>query len=211
MSRGSIQRRGKHNWRIRFEDGVDAAGHRKRQKSGRCDGRPLSARTVGYAHRVLHRALQRAVEGLVLIRNVASTKAPPKIDDDEVDILDSKQITLVIDKLHEHRLYEIGRGLDHRHAAGGIATPCGSLMLTWMGPPYASSDRLRKPGTASGSRRRRPNRAGAPSRCRPTPSPRCGSAAGSCSRCEWRWASVSPTTTRYCLPSRTARRPRRIA
>jgi len=30
MSRGSIQRRGKHSWRIRFENGVDAAGDRKR-------------------------------------------------------------------------------------------------------------------------------------------------------------------------------------
>jgi integrase len=30
--------------------------------AGGKDGRPLSARTVGHAHRVLHRALQRAVE-----------------------------------------------------------------------------------------------------------------------------------------------------
>jgi hypothetical protein len=30
MSRGSIQRRGKQSWRIRIEDGVDAAGRRKR-------------------------------------------------------------------------------------------------------------------------------------------------------------------------------------
>src|SRR5262247_805018 len=30
MSRGSIQQRGKKSWRIRIEDGVDAAGQRKR-------------------------------------------------------------------------------------------------------------------------------------------------------------------------------------
>ena len=29
MSRGSIQRRGKHSWRLRFDEGVDAAGRRK--------------------------------------------------------------------------------------------------------------------------------------------------------------------------------------
>src|SRR5262249_36071704 len=40
--------------------------------SGGKDGKPLSARTVGHAHRVLHRALQIAVESEVLTRNVAS-------------------------------------------------------------------------------------------------------------------------------------------
>ncbi len=29
MGRGSIRRRGKHSWQIRFDDGVDAAGRRK--------------------------------------------------------------------------------------------------------------------------------------------------------------------------------------
>jgi|SRR5215472_14662418 len=166
MSRGSIQRRGKHNsWRIRIEDGVDATGRRKRHsitfrgskhdaqreltrllgasdagtlpepskvtvaehlrawienehglapktrerylelaelqiiphlgntvlqrlkpkhvkdwhntllKSGAKSGRSLSARTVGHAHRVLHRALQVAVETEVLARNVAARSA----------------------------------------------------------------------------------------------------------------------------------------
>ena len=42
-------------------------------------GRPLSARTVGHAHRVLHRALQRAVENETLPRNVASLIRPPKV------------------------------------------------------------------------------------------------------------------------------------
>jgi hypothetical protein len=29
MGRGSIRRRGKRSWQIRFDDGVDAAGRRK--------------------------------------------------------------------------------------------------------------------------------------------------------------------------------------
>jgi len=31
MGRGSIQRRGKQSWRIRFEDGLDAKGRRRRR------------------------------------------------------------------------------------------------------------------------------------------------------------------------------------
>ena len=46
-------------------------------REGGKDGRPLSARTVGHAHRVLHRALQRAVENETLLRNVASVIRPP--------------------------------------------------------------------------------------------------------------------------------------
>lgn len=197
MSRGSIQRRGKESWRIRIEDGVDAAGRRKRHtvtfkgsrkdaqreltrllgsadagtlpepskatvaeylrewldndhdlapktreryreltelqivphlgeellqrlkpkrvqdwhstllKSGGKRGQPLSARTVGHAHRVLHRALQRAVESEVLARNVASIISPPKVEEEEIEILTEDQINTVIDKLLGHPLYEI--------------------------------------------------------------------------------------------------------
>jgi len=44
-------------------------------KTGARNGGPLSARTVGHAHRVLHRALQRAVESEVLARNVSNSRA----------------------------------------------------------------------------------------------------------------------------------------
>src|SRR6516162_3534859 len=46
--------------------------HKTLLKAGAKTGGPLSARTVGHAHRVLHRALQIAVENEVLARNVAS-------------------------------------------------------------------------------------------------------------------------------------------
>ena len=48
-------------------------------KEGGKDRRALSARTVGHAHRVLHRALQRAVENETLSRNVASLIRPPNV------------------------------------------------------------------------------------------------------------------------------------
>ena len=197
MGRGSIRRRGKRSWQIRFDEGVDATGRRKTRSltvkgrrqdaqreltrlvaaadagtlpepskatvaeylrewldgphdlspktaerykelaelqiiphlgnkalrqlkphevgnwhntlltSGAKNGQPLAARTVGHAHRVLRRALQIAVENEVLARNVASIKSPPTVEEDEVEILTAEQMTVVIDKLVGHPLYEI--------------------------------------------------------------------------------------------------------
>src|SRR5262249_46148311 len=70
-------------------------------------GRRLSARTVGHAHRVLHRALQRAVESETLARNVANIIRPPKVEEKEVEILDAEQVDLVLAKLEGHPLYAI--------------------------------------------------------------------------------------------------------
>jgi integrase len=197
MGRGSIRRRGKRSWQIRFDDGVDAAGRRNARwatvrgtrqdaqreltrllaaadagtlpdpakttvaeqlcdwldgthdlspktaeryrqlaeqqiiphlgstvlqrlkpkhvkdwhdtllKSGGKNGKPLSARTVGHAHRVLHRALQLAVETEVLARNIASVISPPTVEDEEIEILTTEQIDLVLSKLKGHLLYAI--------------------------------------------------------------------------------------------------------
>src|SRR5262245_36175285 len=49
-----------------------AERHGEILKSGSRKGRPLAARTVGHAHRVLHRTLERPVETEVLSRNVAA-------------------------------------------------------------------------------------------------------------------------------------------
>jgi integrase len=73
-------------------------------KSGGQGGRPLSARSVGHARRVLHKALERAVERETLSRNVASAVKPPRIEDREVEILDAKQIGEVLTKLQGHDL-----------------------------------------------------------------------------------------------------------
>jgi integrase len=197
MGRGSIRRRGKHSWQIRFDDGVDAAGRRKARwatvrgtrqhaqreltnllaatdagtlpepskttveqqlrgwldgpnelapktaeryrqlaefqinphlggivlhrlkpkhvkdwhnkllQSGGTDGRPLSARTVGHCHRLLHRALQMAVEVEELSRNVASAISAPAVKEAEIEILTEDQVALVMDRLAGHPLYEI--------------------------------------------------------------------------------------------------------
>jgi integrase len=76
-------------------------------KSGGKGGRPLSARTVGHAHRVLSRALQLAVKSEILTRNVAGAISPPKVEEEEIEILTAEQIDLVVRKLQGHPLYEI--------------------------------------------------------------------------------------------------------
>jgi len=81
--------------------------HAMIMRGGGKDGRPLSARTVGHAHRVLHRALQRAVENETLPRNVASVIRPPKVEVKEVEILGANDIGVVLAKLDGHALYPI--------------------------------------------------------------------------------------------------------
>jgi integrase len=55
----------------------------------------------------LHKALQRAVNDETLARNVASAISPPKVEAKEVEILDAKQVALVLRKLEGHPLYAI--------------------------------------------------------------------------------------------------------
>lgn len=76
-------------------------------KDGRKHGGPLSARTVGHAHRVLHRALQVAVKTEVLARNVASAVPPPKVEADEIEILDQGEVATLLDGLQGHWLHPI--------------------------------------------------------------------------------------------------------
>jgi integrase len=76
-------------------------------REGGKDGRPLSARTVGHAHRVLHRALQRAVENETLPRNVASLIRSPNVEAQELEILSVDEIGIVLAKLEGHALYPI--------------------------------------------------------------------------------------------------------
>lgn len=76
-------------------------------KAGSRRKTPLSARTTGHAHRVLHRALERAVGSEVLSRNVAAVISPPTVEADEIEILNPEQISDVLEKLDGHGLYPI--------------------------------------------------------------------------------------------------------
>ncbi|MDR5727951.1 MAG: site-specific integrase [Terriglobia bacterium] len=76
-------------------------------KEGGKDGSALSPRTVGHAHRVLHRALARATTAEIISRNVASAIRPPKVTTTEVEILSAAEIGMVLTKLDGKPLYPI--------------------------------------------------------------------------------------------------------
>jgi integrase len=69
-------------------------------KSGGKDRKPLSARTVGHAHRVLHGALERAMRLEIISRNVARPVPPPKVEVAEATPLNADQIADVLMRLH---------------------------------------------------------------------------------------------------------------
>ena len=81
--------------------------HSKLAKSGGKGGKPLAARTVGHAHRVLHKALARATATELVSRNVATAIKPPKVASSEIEILEPAQIAEVLTKLKGHDFYTI--------------------------------------------------------------------------------------------------------
>jgi integrase len=76
-------------------------------RCGGVGGRPLSTRTVGHAHRVLHRGLERALSLELVGRNVAHAIRPPKVADTEIASLTAEQIGEVLSKLEGHALHPI--------------------------------------------------------------------------------------------------------
>jgi integrase len=76
-------------------------------KSGSRRGKPLAPITVGHAHRVLHRALERAMGSEIISRNVAAVISPPKVRKKEIQILTADEIADTLTKLDGHHLYTI--------------------------------------------------------------------------------------------------------
>jgi integrase len=76
-------------------------------RSGGRNGSPLSARSVGHVHRVLHRALGHAATWGVVSQNVASLVAPPPGPDDEIKILAEEQIGAILRHLEGRTLRPI--------------------------------------------------------------------------------------------------------
>lgn len=56
----------------------------------------LAPRTIGHVHRTLHQALSQAVDWDLLNVNVASRVKPPRVEDDEVEILTVEQLQAVM-------------------------------------------------------------------------------------------------------------------
>jgi integrase len=77
---------------------VRAGGHK---------GRPLSAASVGYAHRVLHRMLGHAATWGVVTTNVAASVSPPPLPEGEITILTEVQIGATLRHLEGRTLRPI--------------------------------------------------------------------------------------------------------
>ena len=67
----------------------------------------LSSRTVGHAHRLLRLVLGYGVKSGMLVRNVATIQAPPKVEATEIQILEQDQIKTVLAALDGHMLFPI--------------------------------------------------------------------------------------------------------
>ena len=76
-------------------------------RSGGQDGRPLSPRSVGHVHRVLHRALGHAATWALVQQNVASLVSPPPVPDGEIIILTEEQIGATLHYLQGRTLRPI--------------------------------------------------------------------------------------------------------
>ena len=76
-------------------------------RTGGHDGAPLSARSVGHVHRLLHRALGHAATWGVVAANVAAPVGPPPVPESEITILTDDQIGATLRHLEGRTLRPI--------------------------------------------------------------------------------------------------------
>jgi integrase len=79
----------------------------KLQRTGGKNGRPLSARSVGHVHRVVHRFLGHAATWGVVSQNVAAVVGPPPVPEGEITILTEDQIGATLRHLEGRTLRPI--------------------------------------------------------------------------------------------------------
>jgi integrase len=83
-----------------------SAAYSKALTSGRRDGSGgLSARTVTHMHRVLREALQQAVRWQMLSRNPADAVKPPKVERQQMSVLDTDATAELIEAARETPLF----------------------------------------------------------------------------------------------------------
>jgi integrase len=69
--------------------------------------KPLSARTVGHVHRVLHRALGHANRWGLLQQNIAALVSPPRVTATEIELLTPEQVKIMLERLRGRTIYPI--------------------------------------------------------------------------------------------------------
>ena len=86
----------------------------------------LDCRNEDHVHRLLHVAIKKAVRAEVLARDVVSVFSPPKVEDDEIELLDAADVPVVLAKLAGHALGPV--------ASTGLATvPREASRWRWPG------------------------------------------------------------------------------
>jgi integrase len=81
--------------------------HAKLLAGGGVSGRALAPRTVFHAHCLLNHALERALQGEIITRNVAHAVRPPRVEAREVRSLKADEITAVLTALADHPFYPL--------------------------------------------------------------------------------------------------------
>ncbi|PSO19774.1 tyrosine-type recombinase/integrase [Bradyrhizobium sp. MOS002] len=67
----------------------------------------LAARTIGHVHRVLHQALSHAVNWDLLSTNPSAKVSPPRVEQEEVEILTATEIRAVLSKAQGRTIHRI--------------------------------------------------------------------------------------------------------
>ena len=148
----------------------------------------LAPRTVGHAHRLLARVLGYAVENGTLARNVAVIRKPPKVEEQEIEILTPSRSPRCCAKLAGHALLsvvELALATGMRRGEllglqwGDVDLDAGTLRVERSVEETKAGLRLKPPKTKRGRRN---------IRLPPRRSPCCGpqGAADGAAPCHWR-------------------------
>jgi integrase len=83
--------------------------HATLKTSGRRIGQGggLATLTIRHAHRLLSKALKEGMRHDLIVRNVAASEQPPKVERKEVVALDRDQVKLLVGRLRGHAMYPI--------------------------------------------------------------------------------------------------------
>ena len=129
--------------------------------AGGQDGAALSARTVGHAHRVLHKALADATRYELLTRNPASSVPPPKVTSSEMAILSADEVKTVLAAIAETSIYAqvvvlLSTGMRRGESAGlrwsDIDLDAGKLCVERSIEKTRAGLRIKSPKTKNGRR-----------------------------------------------------------
>jgi integrase len=121
----------------------------------------LAARTVGHAHRVLHRGLERAVAFEIVARNAAHIVRPPRVEQHEIEILSAEQVAALRAKLAGHPvapIVELALGTGMRRgeicglAWGALNLDAATVRVERNIEETGAGLRLKPPKTRSGRR-----------------------------------------------------------